>query len=134
MDFADDEHAARVAEIAVLDHGDVDVERIAVLERLVAGDAVADHVVDGNASRLRVRRIARRLIVERRRYGALDIEHVLVAQAVQFTGGGTGCDKRRDVVEHLACEAAGNAHLRDVVFVLDRNGHGGAQHLLAKRQ
>jgi hypothetical protein len=40
--FADDEHAAGVAVPAVLDDGDVDVDDVAVLQRPVVGDAVAD--------------------------------------------------------------------------------------------
>ncbi len=65
---------------------DVDVERVAVLQRLVARNAVADHVVDRDAGRLRVGRVAGRLIVERRGNGALFLHHVLVAQAVEFAG------------------------------------------------
>src|SRR5688572_10660135 len=51
--LADIEHAARVAVKAVLDHGDVDVEDVAGLENPVAGDAMADLVVDRGADRLR---------------------------------------------------------------------------------
>ena len=40
--LADVEHAAGVAVKAVLDHGDVDVDDVAGLEPLVAGNAVAD--------------------------------------------------------------------------------------------
>jgi hypothetical protein len=43
--LADVEHAAGVAVEAVLDHGDVDVDDVARLEHLVAGNAVADLVL-----------------------------------------------------------------------------------------
>ena len=56
---ADVEHAARVAVEAVLDHGDVDVDDVAGLQLLVAGDAVADDVVDRRADRRRIGRVAR---------------------------------------------------------------------------
>ena len=61
--FADDEHAAGVAVPAVLDDGDVDVDDVAVLQRPVVRDAVADLVVDRGAERLRVGRVARRRVV-----------------------------------------------------------------------
>ncbi len=50
----DEEHAAGVAVKAVLDDGDVDVDDVAGLEPLVAGDAVADDLVDRRADRRRV--------------------------------------------------------------------------------
>ena len=47
-------HAAGVAVPAVLDHGDVDVDDVAVLQDLgLAGDAVADDVVDRGADGVR---------------------------------------------------------------------------------
>src|SRR5690606_38187114 len=62
--LADAIHAAGIAVEAVLDDGDVDVEDVAGLEHLVAGNAVADLVVDGGADRLRERAVARWGIVE----------------------------------------------------------------------
>lgn len=48
--LADDEHARVVAEKAVLFDGDVDVDNVAVFKNLLlARNAVANHVVDGNA-------------------------------------------------------------------------------------
>jgi hypothetical protein len=81
---ADDVHAAVVAMPAVLDDGDVDVDDVAVLQRPVVGDAVADHVVERRAQRRRVGRVARRLVAQRGRDAALHVHHVLVRQAVDF--------------------------------------------------
>src|SRR5690606_32532654 len=47
--FPDIEHAAGVTEPAVLDDGDIDIHDVAVLQDLVSGDAVADHMIDGCA-------------------------------------------------------------------------------------
>src|SRR5690606_38238368 len=47
--FADEEHAAGVTEPAILDDGDVNVHDVAVLQNLVTGYAVTDHVIDGRA-------------------------------------------------------------------------------------
>jgi len=53
-------HAARIAVPAVDDRGHVDVDDVAVLEGLVAGDAVAHDVVDRDAAALRVTAVAER--------------------------------------------------------------------------
>ena len=79
--FADDEHAAGVAVPAVLDDGDVDVDDVAVLQRPLVRDAVADLVVDRGADRLRVGHVARAGVVQRRRYGLLDVHDVVVREA-----------------------------------------------------
>jgi len=67
--LADDEHAAGVAVPAVLDDGDVDVDDVALFERLVIGDAVANLVVDRGANRLGVGRVAATGVIERRGNG-----------------------------------------------------------------
>ena len=51
--LADAVHAARIAMPAVDDQGDVDIDDVAVAQRLVVGDAVADDMVDRGADRLR---------------------------------------------------------------------------------
>jgi hypothetical protein len=107
----------------MIEHRDVDIQSVAVLERLVAWNAVADHVVDRNTGGFRVGRIAGRLIIQRRRDRALNLEHVFVTQPVEFAGRDAGCNERRNVVEHFASEFAGDAHLRDIVFVFQRNSH-----------
>ena len=52
--LAHDVHAAGVAVPAVLDDGDIHVQDVALFQRLVVRDAVADLVVDGGADRLGV--------------------------------------------------------------------------------
>src|SRR5690606_4925139 len=61
-------HAAGIAEPAVLDDGDVDVHDVAVLEDLVAGNAVADDVVYRSADGSRKGRIAGRGIAHGSRF------------------------------------------------------------------
>src|SRR6266436_607449 len=53
-------HPAGVAVPAVEDEGDVDVDDVALLERLLARNAVADHVIDRGAGRLAVAAIHQR--------------------------------------------------------------------------
>ncbi len=122
--FADVEHAAGVAVIAVLDYGDVEIYDVAVFQYLVARDAVADDVIDRCADGFRIGRIARRTIIQRSRDGILHICHVFVAQAVQLAGGDADFDKGRDVIEYFRSKPAGNAHAGNVFssFYGDR-GH-----------
>lgn len=117
-DGADVEHAAGVAVVAVLDHGDIDVDGVTVLERLLVGDAVAHHMVDRGADRL-----GETFVVERRRDRLLDVDDVVMAQAVELFGGDTGLDVCFDHFQHFGGQAAGNAHLLDVFCSLDGNGH-----------
>ena len=121
--FADDEHAAGIAEVVILDDGDVDVQGVAVLERFVAGNAVTDHVVDRDAGGLGVGRITGRLIVQRCRHGALLLEHVFVAKPVELPGRDTGAHMRRNEIEHLAGQSAGDAHHFNIVGILEGDGH-----------
>src|SRR5690606_40605472 len=65
--LADHEHPAGVAVVAVLDHGDVDIEDVAILQWLVIRDAMADHVVDRSADGF-----GKALVVERCRNWLLD--------------------------------------------------------------
>jgi hypothetical protein len=125
--FADEEHAAVVAVVAVLDDGDVEVDHVAVLEHLVARDAVADDVVDRGADGLRVGRVAGRAVVQRRRDRALHVDHVFVAEAIQFAGGHAGLDEGRDVVQHFGAQAAGDAHAGDIFGGFNGDGHNGSQ-------
>ncbi len=93
--LADEIHAARIAVPAVDDQGHVDVDDVAVAQRLAIGNAVADDVVDRGADRLAVA-----AIVERRRIGAMrqgEVEDQLVEQF----GGHAGPDMLGEQVEDL---------------------------------
>jgi hypothetical protein len=116
--FADRVHAAGVAVPAVLDHRDVDVDDVAVLQRALVRNAVADLVIHRGADRLRVRDVSGRRIVQRRRYGALYIDDVVVRQLVERLGGDAGHDMRREHVQHLGSQTPGDAHALDVLGVL----------------
>lgn len=56
--LADAVHAARVAIPAVVVERDVDIDDVAVLQRVIGRNAVAHHVVHGSADRLRITVIA----------------------------------------------------------------------------
>ena len=104
--------------VAVLDHGDVDIDDVAVLELLVGRNAVADDVVDRGADRAR-----KTAVIERRRHHALLVDHEIVADVVELLGGNAGLDMRLDHAQHIGRKAAGDAHLVDFFGGFDRDTH-----------
>src|SRR5690606_23654955 len=80
------EHFAGVAVEAILDDRHVDIDDVAVLQDLfVAGDTVADHMVDGGADGF-----GKASVVQWRRNGLLNFGDVFVADAVQLLGADAG--------------------------------------------
>ena len=104
LDRADRIHARGIAVPAVEDVGDVDVDDVAIPQRLVVGNAVADDVVDRGAGRFRVA-----AIVERRRQRAV-VHAELEDEAVDGFGGDAGLDHRHQLVEAARGEVACLAH------------------------
>src|SRR5260221_2039359 len=101
---ADQIHAARVAVPAVDDRSDVDVDDVAVLERLVDWNAVADDMDDRNAAALGVAAVAQRCRSRAR------IESHLVDDVVELLGRDAGHYVRRERVQDFRRETAGPAH------------------------
>ncbi len=131
--LADEVHARRVPVPAVDDEGDVDVDDVAVLQRLAIGQAVADDVVEGGANRFAVAPV-----VERGGIGAVrhrEVEH----QPVEVVGQRAWMDVRGQHVEGGGGELAGAAHAGEGVgavqldlarlaarrFLRVDEGHGG---------
>src|ERR1043166_2456544 len=121
----DVEHAAGVAVIAILDHGDVDVDDVAGLQTLFARHAVTYHMVYRSADRTWKRLIAGRRVIQRRRYGALLCHHVLMADVVDLGGGDAGLDKGPDMIENFACEPTGDPHFFNLLCGFDGHWHNG---------
>ena len=113
VDVAGEERRVGVAVDAVEVRRDVDVDDVAVLEHPRVGDAVADHLVDAGAQRLR-----EALVAEGRRVGAVVAEE-LVADPVELVGGDARRDVRADELARLRGQPAGDPHLRDGLGVLD---------------
>ncbi len=103
--LADKEHSTGIAMKPVLDNGDVDIDYVPVLQPAVAGDAVANHVVDGGADRFR-----EALVVQWCRHGIQCTHDVLVADAVELAGRYPSPDVRADHIQHLPGQPAGNPH------------------------
>src|SRR5690606_35358577 len=100
---------------------DVDVDDVAVLEHLrLARDPVADHVVGRDAGGARIA-----LVAQVGGHGLLHVDDVVVADAVEFQGGDAGLDVLGHDLEHLGGQAAGDAHLLDLLGGLELDGHAG---------
>ena len=104
-DVADQVHAAGVAVPAVEDRGHVDIDDVAVLQRPVAGNAVADDMVDRGAAALRIAAIAQGRGDARRASRHLGEDDV-----VDLLGGDAGDDMGNERVEDLGGAAPGGAH------------------------
>ena len=120
VDVADQEGGVGVAVDAVEVDRDVEVADVAVDQRAVVGDAVADHLVDRGAQRLR-----EAVVVERARVApALDAR--LVADRVELVGGDPRTDGGAGEREHLAGGAPGAPHALDDIGALHRAPRVGA--------
>ena len=103
-DVADQIHPAGVAMPAAEHRSDVDVDDVAVLERAIGRDAVADDMIDRDAAAMGVAAIA-----ERRGHTAAGDRHV-ADDVVELVGAHAGDDVGHQRVEDLGGEAAGLAH------------------------
>jgi hypothetical protein len=113
------EHAAGVAVPAVLDDRDVDIDDIALLQPALAGNAVADDVVDRGADRL-----GKTAVIEGRGDGVQRPGDVLVAEGVELVGRDPRLHVGTDHVEHFGGQAPGPAHAVTLgCGLLDGHGH-----------
>ena len=97
-------HAAGIAVPAVEDQRHVDVDDVALFKRLVAGNAVADHVIERGAGRFLVAAIH-----QRGRQRAV-IERVFQHQPVDFFGRHARLDMLDEHIEAARHQLAGLAH------------------------
>src|SRR3546814_6446103 len=89
---------------AVQNGGHVDVDDVAIAQRPVGRNAMADDLVDRDAAAMRETAIA-----QRGRHAACLLRH-LVDNCVEVVGAGTGNDMRGQTVEHIGGKTARLAH------------------------
>ncbi|MDT4861036.1 hypothetical protein FQZ97_956260 [compost metagenome] len=110
-------HATGVAEPAILDDSNIDVDDVALLQNLVGrGDAVAHDLIDRGEDGFRIT-----VVPHVGRNGALNIDDVVVADPVQRLRAHTRHDVRPDHVENLRGQTAGPPCHLDVFGGLDGN-------------
>ena len=115
---ADQIHAAGVAVPAIEQGRDVHVDDVAVLQDLVAGNAVADDMVDRGAAALGKAAIAQG------RGNCPLAQHMVVNQGVERAGGHAGNEVRHQCVEDLGGKAAGGAHSGEAVGAVELDHAG----------
>ena len=106
--FADLKHAAGVAVVLVFNHGDVDVDDIAVLENLAGWYAVADLMVYRGADGL-----GKAPVVERGGYRLLNVDDVIMAYQIELIGGNAWNHMRFDHLKDIGREATRYPHFVD---------------------
>ena len=118
--LADQIHAAGVAVPAVDNRGHVDIDDIALVQFLVAGDAVAHDMVDRGAAA-----VGETAIAERRGHGAGG-KGLLAHEIVELASGHAGHHQRYQRVEYFGGQSAGAAHALEPFgpVQLDRAGAG----------
>ena len=62
-------------------------------------------------------------IVQRRGHRALDVDHVLMAEPVEFAGRDACLDVRGDEIQNFGGEPPGNAHAGDIGSGFQNGGH-----------
>jgi len=120
--FTYDEHAAVVAEPAIVDDGDIDVHDVAFFQRLVVRNAVADDAVDRGAQRLGKGLAAGPHVAEGGGGGAL-LHHVVGSQAVDFVGRDARFDEGCQVVQDFGTQPSGHAHGGNAFGVVIGDAH-----------
>ena len=120
---ADTVHAAGVAVVAILDGRDVQVDDVAVLQHAIAGNTVADLLVDRGADGFRIWDVPWRRVIERGRDAALYVHHVVVAEPIKFFGRDARLHEWFDIIQDFAGKSASDTHLFDVVIVFDGDSH-----------
>src|SRR5690606_8354699 len=122
--FANLEHAAGVAKPAVLDDGDIDIHDVAVLQHLLARNAVTDHVVHGRADGGGEGRVTRRCVAYRGRFCVQHIGDVVHADTIELTCGDPGPHELGKMIECGSRALAGGAHFVEVGGIGDETTHG----------
>jgi hypothetical protein len=107
------ERGVRIPVHASDEPGDVHVDDVAAGDQGVVGDAVADHLVQRGAQRLRVTAVA-----ERGRVGAV-ADQEIVPDLVQVVRGDAWSDVPAHFLQCLRGDLASHPHARDRVGVLD---------------
>jgi hypothetical protein len=97
-----------------MSHSVVDVEDVALAQRLVVRDAVADDVIDRGADRLGVA-----AVVERRRVGAV-VHGELEGEPVEDLRRHTRADMLDQQIEPFGDQPAGVAHALEGLRAVDR--------------
>jgi len=103
-DLSDEERFRLIAVPAIHNTGDIDIDDIAVLENVVAGDPMADDVVDAGAAAFGVSEVSEC------GWGVSMLDGVIVRESIDLAGGYTSHDETTEVIHQLGVKASGGTH------------------------
>ena len=113
------EHLAGVAMVAIFDDGDIDIDDVAGLEFFGARYPMTYGVVDGGADRF-----GEAPIIQGGRDRMLNVDDVVMTDAVQFFGRDPGDHVGLDHFENFGGQASCNSEFVDFFCGLDADAHG----------
>lgn len=103
---------------AIFYNGDINIDDIPILELLIAGNTVADLLIDRGADGF-----GKSVVVQGGRDGLLDIHRIVVADVIEFIGGNPRFDIGDDHPELLGGQLAGDSHFLNFVSCFDMYTH-----------
>ena len=125
-DRADGNGRGGVADPAVEDDADVELDDVGVLDAARAADAVDDLVVDGDAD------VAGEAAIVEEGAASAPVVDQARGELVDFAGGNARHDGEGNFLEDFAGRAATDAHALDFVRRLDGDAHGTTKGLKVK--
>ena len=102
--------------IAILDDGDVDIDNIAAFQLFIAGDTMTYLLIDGCTDGFGVTPV-----IERRRDSLLDINDIVMTDAIQLFGADADHDMRGYHLQHFSSQPAGRAHFYNFIRIFYYN-------------
>ncbi len=128
--IADLEHSTGVTVETILDNRNVHIDDIALSENAVTRHAMTHLVIDRGADRLWEWLVARRGIIQRRRYDFLNVHHEIVAKSIEFPGGYPWLNLWGYVIQHVRRKPASDAHSFDIFVILDAYCHTDSEQMV----
>lgn len=112
--FADDERLRLIAMPSVHDRRQINIDDVARPEFVCSGNAVADDVVDADATAFGIRSVFAWIAQAGRRMSV--IKRIVVHQLIDASRLDSGGDMRANKINELGIEATGQPHLLAIYF------------------
>lgn len=103
-DLSDEERFRLIAVPAIHNTSDIDIDDIAILENVVAWDAMADDVVHAGAAAFGVSEVSEC------GWGVSMLDGVIVREPIDLAGGYAGLDETTEVIHQLTIKTSGGTH------------------------
>jgi len=115
---ANEEHAAGVPVVAILNDSNIDIDDVAIFKVFVARYAMADYVIHRCANRFR-----KAAVIQGCGYCLLDVDDVIMTDLVEFPGGDACHHVWSNHIQHFSCKAPCNTHFFYLIRGFDCDAH-----------